>query len=159
MDGIAAALQRHALDPALLEIEITESCLARDKHTYLRTLGQLQALGLTVVIDDFGSGYSNMDCLRSMQFAALKIDRAFISSVEQEPDHRTLYRALISMAHTLGLSVVAEGVETRQQVDFLCGAGCDLIQGFHFSPPLPAADFEAILAQTNARGQARLRRP
>lgn len=144
--AIAAALQRHALEPALLEIEITETCLARDKGTYLRTLGEMKALGLSIVIDDFGSGYSNMGSLKTMLFSALKIDRSFISLVEQDPDHRAIYRAMISMAHTLNLQVVAEGVETRRQLEFLREAGCNLIQGFYFDRPMPQADFEAGLA-------------
>jgi diguanylate cyclase (GGDEF)-like protein/PAS domain S-box-containing protein len=142
--NIGAALQRHGVDPGLLEIEITENCLARDKSKFLRTLADMKALGLHVAIDDFGSGYSNMDCLKSMHFSSLKIDRSFIASVEEEDNHRAIYRALISMAHNFNLVVVAEGVETQQQVDFLCGIGCDLIQGYHFSLPLPAADFEAL---------------
>jgi EAL domain-containing protein (putative c-di-GMP-specific phosphodiesterase class I) len=142
--NIGAALQRHALDPALLEIEITETCLVRDKKKYMQTLADMTELGLHVAIDDFGSGYSNMDCLKSMHFSSLKIDRSFIAAVEHENNHRAIYRALISMAHNLNLLVVAEGVETQQQVDFLCGIGCDLIQGYHFSVPLSADDFEAL---------------
>jgi diguanylate cyclase (GGDEF)-like protein/PAS domain S-box-containing protein len=142
--NIGAALQRHGVAPALLEIEITENCLVRDKKKYLQTLADMTELGLHIAIDDFGSGYSNMDCLKSMHFSSLKIDRSFIAAVEHENNHRAIYRALISMAHTLNLVVVAEGVETQQQVDFLCGIGCDLIQGYHFSVPLPAADFEAL---------------
>jgi diguanylate cyclase (GGDEF)-like protein len=141
---IGATLQRHGLDPALLEVEITENCLWRDKNKFLQSLADMKALGLHVAIDDFGSGYSNMDCLKTMYFSSLKIDRSFIATVDQETNHRAIYRALISMAHNLNLVVVAEGVETQQQVDFLCGIGCDLIQGYHFSTPLPAADFAAL---------------
>jgi diguanylate cyclase (GGDEF)-like protein/PAS domain S-box-containing protein len=142
--NIGAALQRYALDPALLEIEITENCLARDRKKFLQTLAEMKALGLHLAIDDFGSGYSNMDCLKTMHFSSLKIDRSFIVAVDQEHNHRALYRALISMAHNLNLAVVAEGVETQQQLDFLCGIGCDLVQGYHFSMPLGAADFAAL---------------
>jgi diguanylate cyclase (GGDEF)-like protein/PAS domain S-box-containing protein len=143
IDNIKAALAHYALSPALLEIEITESCLARDKKKFLQTLADMRALGLRISIDDFGSGYSNMDCLKSMHFSALKIDRSFITAVEHERNHRAIYRALISMAHNLNLVVVAEGVETRQQAEFLDSIGCDLIQGFHFSKPLPVTQFEA----------------
>jgi diguanylate cyclase (GGDEF)-like protein/PAS domain S-box-containing protein len=142
--NIGATLQRHGLDPALLEIEITENCLWRDKKKFLQTLADMKALGLHVAIDDFGSGYSNMDCLKTMYFSSLKIDRSFIATVDHETNHRAIYRALISMAHNLNLVVVAEGVETQQQVDFLCGIGCDLIQGYHFSTPLPATDFAVL---------------
>jgi diguanylate cyclase (GGDEF)-like protein/PAS domain S-box-containing protein len=142
--NIGAALQRHALDPALLEVEITENCLARDKKKFLQTLADIRALGVNIAIDDFGSGYSNMDFLKSMHFSSLKIDRSFILTVEQDSNHRALYRALISMAHNLNLVVVAEGVETQQQVDFLCSVGCDLIQGYYFSVPLKVEDFAAL---------------
>lgn len=144
VQNIRAALERHALAPEMLEIEITENCLARDKKKFLQTLAEMKELGLHVAIDDFGSGYSNMDCLKSMHFSSLKIDRSFITTVEHETNHRAIYRALISMAHNLSLVVVAEGVETQQQADFLCSIGCDLIQGFHFGIPLKAADFAAL---------------
>ncbi len=142
--NIDAALKRHGLKPELLEIEITENCLWRDKNRFLQTLADMKGFGLHVAIDDFGSGYSNMDCLKTMYFSSLKIDRSFIATVEQETNHRAIYRALISMAHNLNLVVVAEGVETQQQVDFLCSIGCDLIQGYHFSVPLQAAAFAAL---------------
>lgn len=146
IDAIKAALARYALDPSRLEIEITENCLARDKHKFLQTLAEMKALGLQVAIDDFGSGYSNMDCLKTMHFSSLKIDRSFITGVEQDNNHRAIYRALISMAHNLNLVVVAEGVETAQQAAFLHSIGCDLIQGFYYSLPLPASEFEALCA-------------
>ncbi|HEY0960845.1 MAG TPA: EAL domain-containing protein, partial [Pseudomonadales bacterium] len=142
--NIGAALRRHGLDPALLEIEITENCLARDRKKFLHTLAEMRALGLRLSIDDFGSGYSNMDYLKSMHFSSLKIDRAFIASIEEGGKPRALYRALISLAHNLSLVVVAEGVETQRQVDFLCDIGCDLIQGYHFSMPLRAVEFAAL---------------
>jgi len=144
ISNISAGLARHGLDPALLEIEITENCLARDKQKFLHTLGEMKALGLRVAIDDFGSGYSNMDCLKTMHFSSLKIDRSFVTAVEHEQNHRSIYRALISMAHNLNLQVVAEGVESARQADFLRTIGCDLIQGYHFSHPLPAEEFAAL---------------
>ncbi len=104
----------------------------------------MKALGLLIAIDDFGSGYSNMDCLKTMQFSTLKIDRSFITGVDHEHNHRAIYKAIISMAHNLNLKVVAEGVETKDQVDFLRSIGCDLIQGFFYSYPLTVHDFETI---------------
>lgn len=142
--GIEAALRRHGLDPSMLEIEITENCLARDRKRFLHTLAEMREIGLRLAIDDFGSGYSNMDYLKSMHFSSLKIDRSFIASIEEGNKPRALYRALISLAHNLNLVVVAEGVETQRQVDFLCDIGCDLIQGYHFSMPLKAVEFAAL---------------
>jgi diguanylate cyclase (GGDEF)-like protein/PAS domain S-box-containing protein len=141
---IESRLLEHGVPANLLDIEITENCLARDKKKFLQTLAQMKALGLTIAIDDFGSGYSNMDCLRTMQFSTLKIDRSFIMQAEADNNHGAIYRALISLAHNLNMKVVAEGVETQQQADFLRQIGCDLIQGFLYSKPLPAAQFEAF---------------
>jgi diguanylate cyclase (GGDEF)-like protein/PAS domain S-box-containing protein len=144
LDTIKAALLRHNIDAGLLEIEITENCLARDKTGFLKTLAEMKALGLKVAIDDFGSGYSNMECLKSMLFSTLKIDRSFVINVATDLNHRSIYRALISMAHNLNLVVVAEGVETLDQVNFLHSIDCDLIQGFYFCKPLPAEKFAAF---------------
>jgi diguanylate cyclase (GGDEF)-like protein/PAS domain S-box-containing protein len=146
IDNIKSTLRRYGVSPALLEIEITENCLARDKKQFLHTISEMKALGLVIAIDDFGSGYSNMECLKTMQFSTLKIDRSFIIGVDRENNHRAIYRAIISMAHNLNLKVVAEGVETKPQVDFLRSIGCDLIQGFYYSYPLTVEDFETIYA-------------
>ncbi|MES2624801.1 MAG: EAL domain-containing protein [Pseudomonadota bacterium] len=146
IDNIKSTLERYNVSPDLLEIEITENCLARDKKQFLHTISEMKALGLVIAIDDFGSGYSNMDCLKSMQFSTLKIDRSFITGVDTESNHRAIYRAIISMAHNLNLKVVAEGVETQYQVDFLRNIGCDLIQGFYYSFPLTVTEFEKIAA-------------
>jgi diguanylate cyclase (GGDEF)-like protein/PAS domain S-box-containing protein len=144
IDNIKTTLARHSVSPSLLEIEITENCLARDKKQFLHTINEMKALGLVIAIDDFGSGYSNMDCLKTMQFSTLKIDRSFITGVDHEHNHRAIYKAIISMAHNLNLKVVAEGVETQEQVEFLRSIGCDLIQGFYYSYPLRVQDFETI---------------
>ncbi|HTR01042.1 MAG TPA: EAL domain-containing protein [Candidatus Acidoferrum sp.] len=140
-ERICAVLERHAIDPAWLEIEITENCLARDKRKFLQILAELRLLGLKVAIDDFGTGYSNIGYLKTMHFSSLKIDRSFIVAAETDDNHRALYRAMISMAHNLGLGVVGEGVETEAQAAFLQSIGCNLIQGYYFSKPLPASGF------------------
>lgn len=142
ISNITSTLQHYKLPASLLELEITENCMIRDKRRFLETLAELKKLGLHVAIDDFGSGYSNLDSLKSMHFTSLKIDRSFVKGVEQEYNDRAICKALISMAHNLNLKVVAEGVETREQVSFLQDSGCDLIQGFYFSRPLPAEEFE-----------------
>lgn len=142
VETIEAKLREYNVPANLLDIEITENCLARDKKKFLQTLAQMKALGLTIAIDDFGSGYSNMDCLRSMHFSTLKIDRSFIINAAPDNNHGAIYRGLISLAHNLNMRVVAEGVETYQQNDFLRQIGCDLIQGYLHSKPLPVAQFE-----------------
>lgn len=145
IETIDTVLQAHTFPPSLLELEITESCLAQDQTTFLSTLNQLKALGLQIAIDDFGSGYSNLRYLRDMPVDQLKIDQIFARNIETDKRGRDIYRAIVSMAHILNLEVVAEGIETRAEFDFLHSIGCDVIQGYYFSRPLPADDFLALL--------------
>ncbi|WP_036860907.1 bifunctional diguanylate cyclase/phosphodiesterase [Porticoccus hydrocarbonoclasticus] len=148
IETIDTALQAHTFSPSLLELEITESCLAQDETTFLSTLNQLKALGLQIAIDDFGSGYSNLRYLRDMPVDQLKIDQVFARSIETDKRGRDIYRAIVSMAHILNLEVVAEGIETRAEFEFLQTIGCDVIQGYYFSRPLPADDFLDLLKAT-----------
>jgi EAL domain-containing protein (putative c-di-GMP-specific phosphodiesterase class I) len=142
-----SALTRYQIEPGMIEIEITENSLARDKEKFLATLGQIKDMGVKISIDDFGSGYSNMECLKSMVFSSLKIDKSFIDNVGRQKSDRAIYRAMISMAHNLNLTVVAEGVETQQQLMFLKSINCDLIQGYYYSKPLPAPQFAEYCVQ------------
>jgi EAL domain-containing protein (putative c-di-GMP-specific phosphodiesterase class I) len=102
-------------------------------------------MGVLVSVDDFGTGYSSMSYLRRFPIDKLKIDRGFISEIMTRPDDASIVRAIVSLAHSLRLKVVAEGVETPDQLDFLKTLGCDQYQGFHFSTPVSAADFEELL--------------
>jgi len=133
-------LEEHHIDPALIELEITESSLMVNTEEAVRTLEYLSGLGVSLSIDDFGTGYSSLSYLKRFPLDSLKIDRSFIRDVTTDGDDATITRAVISMAHSLGLKVVAEGVETERQLAFLTEYGCDQIQGYFFSRPLPADD-------------------
>ncbi|MCP4638189.1 MAG: EAL domain-containing protein [Methyloversatilis sp.] len=141
---------KHNLQPGQLELEITESVAMEDSDNTLRMLAQLRELGVELAIDDFGTGYSSLSHLKLMPLHRLKIDRSFVKDIETDPDDAAICAATISLAHNLGLSVVAEGVETEAQFAFLGNLGCECAQGFLFSKPLPAAELEAWI---RARGQ------
>jgi predicted signal transduction protein with EAL and GGDEF domain len=131
-------------DPAKLEFEITESGLMRDNQA-LKQIEELRARGFRFSIDDFGTGYSSLARLRSFPIDTLKIDRSFVAGTPDNRKDCDLVRSVITLAHNFGLNVCAEGVETRQQFEFLCDAGCDLLQGYFFSLPVPADGFIAYL--------------
>ena len=130
-------------DHRQLQIEITESVLMEDQEMSHDVLSQIKALGVQLYIDDFGTGYSSLGYLGTLPVHALKIDRSFINGMEHKADMRTLVSAILTMSHNLGLTVVAEGVETKEQLDILFDLGCDEIQGYYFSKPLPAEEFHA----------------
>ncbi len=146
---IKRALTDHDLDPRLLEVEITESALMSDPEESVDILEQLSKMGVLVSVDDFGTGYSSMSYLRRFPIDKLKIDRSFINELSTRPDDASIVRAIVSLAHSLHLKVVAEGVETPAQLDVLKSLGCDQYQGYFYSAAVPAADF-AKLAR-NAR--------
>jgi diguanylate cyclase (GGDEF)-like protein len=137
-DAVANALQVSNLPPDRLELEIIESTLMDDIAASVTTLNQLKEKGTTVSIDDFGTGYSSLNLLKKLPVDTLKIDREFVRDIPDDRDDREIVSAIIVMAHKLGLSVVAEGVETEAQLDFLAGNNCDHGQGFLFSRPVPA---------------------
>ncbi|PHV06013.1 bifunctional diguanylate cyclase/phosphodiesterase [Janthinobacterium sp. BJB412] len=143
--AIAAVLAASGLAPACLELELTESLLMSDVALAVELLQQLKALGLTLSIDDFGTGYSSLSYLRSFPIDVLKIDRSFVSDIGANGDEAAIVVSIIALAHNLKLRVVAEGVESARQLDYLWRNGCDQMQGFHFSPPVPAAEFEQML--------------
>ena len=144
---IKCALEQHALDPRLLEVEITESSIMADAEEAIRTLEYLQSLGVGIAVDDFGTGYSSLAYLKRFPLRALKIDRTFVRDITTDPDDATITQAVISMAHSLQLKVIAEGVETAAQLAFLMRYGCDEIQGFLFSRPVSAAECAAFIAE------------
>ena len=128
--------------PSLLQLELTESILMRDVEETIATLEYLKSTGITLAIDDFGTGYSSLSYLRRFPIDALKIDRSFVMDLEASNDGATICAAIIAMARQLGLTVIAEGVETPEQVEFLSSHDCDEIQGFLFSKPIPASEFQ-----------------
>jgi diguanylate cyclase (GGDEF)-like protein len=128
-----------------LELELTESIIMQNANFTVQVLSQLQALGVRVAIDDFGTGYSSLSYLKHFPVNTLKIDRCFIQDVTSDRHDATISIAIIDLAHSLSLNVIAEGVETAEQLQFLREHGCDQVQGYLFSPPLPAPEFERML--------------
>ena len=144
---IGAVLGRHGVEPKLLEIEITETSLMSGDSQVVATLADLKSLGVRVAIDDFGTEYSSLGYLRRFPIDIVKIDRSFVSEIPDNREDAAIARAIVSMVHSLGLSVVAEGVETRAQLGFLAVLNCDEVQGFLFARPMPGADIEQWLAE------------
>ncbi|SDO44125.1 diguanylate cyclase/phosphodiesterase [Rhodoferax sp. OV413] len=136
---IQRALQQHALDPALLIFEITESVAMEDTEGTLQTFERLGDIGVKLSIDDFGTGYSSLSYLRRLQVSQLKIDQSFVQDLEHSADARAIVEAVVQLAHALGLSVVAEGVETAAQRDVLTALQCDELQGYLYARPMTAA--------------------
>ncbi len=147
LDVIRRALQQVQLEPHFLEVELTESAVMTHPEDSVSILEHLSRMGVLVSVDDFGTGYSSMSYLRRFPIDKLKIDRGFIRDLMTRPDDASIVRAIISLAHSLRLKVVAEGVETQEQLGFLRSLGCDQYQGHHFSPPLPARDFGDLMRQ------------
>jgi diguanylate cyclase (GGDEF)-like protein len=149
VDSIRSALDDADLQARYLEVELTESAVMSDPEKSIAILEQLSAMGVLVSVDDFGTGYSSMSYLRRFPIDKLKIDRVFIDEIASRQEDASIVRAIVSLAHSLHLKVVAEGVETPAQLDFLKTAGCDEYQGYHFSRPLPAADFERLIRKSH----------
>jgi diguanylate cyclase (GGDEF)-like protein len=148
---INAALAEHSLLPTYLEIELTEATLMSNAETSVALLEELSAIGVLLSVDDFGTGYSSMSYLQRFPIDKLKIDRSFISDVVTNPDDASIVRAIISLAHGLRLKVIAEGVESAQQLQLLKTMGCDQYQGYFRSAAVPAIDVERIVNQDSAR--------
>ena len=149
---IREALDQAELEPRFLEVELTESAVMSDPEESIAILERLSQMGVLVSVDDFGTGYSSMSYLRKFPIDKLKIDRGFISEVMSRNEDASIVRAIISLAHSLRLKVVAEGVESPEQLEFLKALGCDQYQGYHYSPALAPAEFEALVR--SKRGNA-----
>ncbi|MFJ3369508.1 EAL domain-containing protein [Pseudomonas sp. NPDC086251] len=140
---IATILKETGLPPACLELELTESILMREVSEAMQILAGLKNLGLSIAVDDFGTGYSSLNYLKQFPIDVLKIDRTFVDGLPSGEQDAQIARAIIAMAHSLNLAVIAEGVETHEQLDFLREHGCDEVQGYLFGRPMPASRFEA----------------
>jgi diguanylate cyclase (GGDEF)-like protein/PAS domain S-box-containing protein len=147
-------LKETNLDPGWLELEITESSIMKDPDKAIEKLLELKMMGIKVAIDDFGTGYSSLNYLKRFPIDTLKIDRSFVSDLCKDPHDTAIVRAIITLGHALDLTVVAEGVETREQLESLAELECDVVQGFLFSKALSTEDFEELLiAQSQAIAQ------
>ncbi len=150
---IADVLDEAGLPAEFLELELTESTAMRDPQAAIALMRELHERGIRLAIDDFGTGYSSLSCLKRFQLSKLKIDKSFVHDIDIDPDDRAIVSAVINVARELGIRTLAEGVETEEQLRFLVSCGCGAVQGFLFSRPLMADDFEAY-CRSSAREPA-----
>ncbi len=150
VETVTRALKGSEMDPSHLEMEITESTVMQNPEKSIATLRQFKDMGIRISIDDFGTGYSSLNYLRRIPFDSLKIDRSFVMNINTSPDDAAIVRAIIAMAHSLKLKVVAEGVETEEQFAFLRELECDEVQGYLFSKPLPAEECIRFIERASA---------
>ncbi len=156
LDQVRETFRKHGVSPTSLELEITETTLMEDPERTIRILDALYGMGLHLAIDDFGTGYSSLSALQQFPINTLKIDRSFVRDVAIDRDDAAIVDAIIQMAHSLQLEVVAEGVEDEHQLDFLRKHGCDYAQGHLFGDPMTADEFNALLiAETEGSGKYR----
>lgn len=137
--------QKHGVNPVYLHLEITESAYAENPEQIISTVDKLRKQGFIIEMDDFGSGYSSLNMLNQMRLDILKLDMKFIQNEMEKPADQSILRFIISLAHWMRLSVVAEGVETREQLERLRGFGCDYVQGYFLAKPMPVAEYEELL--------------
>lgn len=153
VETVGQALQRHGVPPTCLELEITESCLMADPDETTEALQALDRLGVRLALDDFGTGFSCLKYLKQLPVDSVKIDKSFVLDVLLDPSDATVVEAIIAMAHRLGIRVIGEGVESEEQLQFIRERGCDLAQGYYFSPPLPADAFSEWSASWSLLGR------
>jgi len=147
VDDVARILTETGASPRSLCIEITETLLMQDTPTTIDTLNRLRELGVSLAIDDFGTGYSSLSYLRRLPVTVLKIDRSFVLELGLDPQGATIVASVIDLAHALGMECVAEGVENEVHLATLARLGCDEMQGFLFSPGVPADQATALLGR------------
>jgi EAL domain-containing protein (putative c-di-GMP-specific phosphodiesterase class I) len=144
---VAQILKETNLDPRWLELELTESSIMKEPEQAIEKLHELKLMGIRVAIDDFGTGYSSLNYLKRFPIDTLKIDKSFVSDVCKDPHDTAIVRAIITLGHALDLTVIAEGVETHEQLQYLTSLGCDVVQGFLFSKSLSVRAFEELLCE------------
>ncbi|HSM10388.1 MAG TPA: EAL domain-containing protein [Lysobacter sp.] len=147
-EHVARCMQRYQVTPGTLRLELTETALMSNADKALGQLARLRSLGIQIMVDDFGTGYSSMAYLKRFPIDTLKIDREFIRDLSSDPDDRAITRAMISLAHTLNLKVIAEGVETSEQLDFLRDEHCDRAQGFYIAHPMPGRELLRLFQES-----------
>jgi EAL domain-containing protein (putative c-di-GMP-specific phosphodiesterase class I) len=143
VDALARGLANTCLPPECLELELTESMVMGDVDKAIEKMRDLASMGIRLSIDDFGTGYSSLAALKKLPIHALKIDKSFVKDITTNPNDAAISTSILALAHTMNLSVVAEGIETRDQLNFLREKGCKTGQGYYFSPPISAAEVEA----------------
>ncbi len=148
LKDVQAALLAHDVSPVHIELELTETLVMQDPAAAEKTMRALRDAGLHLSLDDFGTGYSSLAYLKRFPFSSVKIDRAFVTDINSNPGDAGIAKAIIGMGHSLQLKVIAEGVETAEQLQLLRDSGCDQIQGFYFSRPVPAAAFGEMLRKS-----------
>ncbi|MDO4486670.1 MAG: EAL domain-containing protein [Bacillota bacterium] len=144
-DTLVSMAEKYGIDPSYLHLEITESAYSENPGQIINTVNQLRQHGFVIEMDDFGSGYSSLNMLNQMEMDYLKLDMKFIQNELSKPEERSILNYIIAMAHGIGLRVVAEGVETREQLNRLRDTGCDYVQGYYFAKPMPVEEFEKLL--------------
>jgi EAL domain-containing protein (putative c-di-GMP-specific phosphodiesterase class I) len=147
VQSIVKILVDTGLPPAQLELELTESLIMHNPEYSISALNNLKSLGIGLAVDDFGTGFSSLSYLKRFAIDRLKIDQSFVHDLASDIDSSVIAGAVIHLGHSMGLKVVAEGVETPAQLEFLRGQHCDEIQGYYFSKPLPADEVERVLAE------------
>ena len=145
VDQVLQVCERNALGSGKLKLELTESLLLDDVEDIIAKMIALKANGVCFSLDDFGTGYSSLSYLKRLPLDQLKIDQSFVRDVLTDPDDAAIARTIVALAHSLGMTVIAEGVETEEQLLFLARHGCHAYQGYLFSRPLPLADFEKFI--------------
>lgn len=146
-DILSGLVEKYKISPRLLELEITENLFMDDVTELFDQMAELKKRGFKILMDDFGSGYSSLNMLRKAPVDTLKIDRFFLDEILSTERGKIIVESSVRMAKLLGLLVVAEGVETKEQLDFLASVNCDIAQGFYFSKPIPLAEFEVFLSK------------
>ncbi len=144
---VAAVLDSTSTNPGLLTLEVTESVFVRDEQRALVVLGELKKIGVNLALDDFGTGYSSLGYLNTLPVDTIKVDQTFVSKVDHEPGSQIIVAAIIQLAHSLGMTVVSEGVETAEQHHELTKLGSDSFQGFYFAKPMRASKLDAVFQQ------------
>jgi len=150
---VAELLAAHVVAPELLELEVTETAIMTDPVRAQQVLEKLAALGIRISIDDFGVGYTSLGQLRNLPVSELKIDRSFVTTMTEDPSNALIVRTVVDLGHHLGLTLVAEGVETAQALTVLSGLGCDIAQGYHLARPITVAAFDSWCAGRRIAGQ------
>jgi EAL domain-containing protein (putative c-di-GMP-specific phosphodiesterase class I) len=152
LKDVQAALTTHGLSPDHIELELTETLVMQDPSAAEETMRSLRDAGLRLSLDDFGTGYSSLAYLKRFPFSSVKIDRAFVTDITTNTGGAAIAKAIIGMGHSLQLTVIAEGVETAEQLQMLRESGCDQVQGFYFSRPVAADELAGmLLARKNMR--------